>query len=49
VIERNVRRERLTIGEIAQAARSQQIARLADVQWAVLESNGRISFIKKSG
>jgi uncharacterized membrane protein YcaP (DUF421 family) len=49
LIERNVRRERLTVAEIAEEARNQQIATLDDVQWAVLETNGRISFIKKSG
>ena len=46
-IEKNLRRERLTIGELAEAARIQQIAHLDDVQWAVLETNGQITFIKK--
>lgn len=45
VIERNLRRERLTVGEVEAEARQQQIASLAQVRWAVLESNGRISFI----
>ena len=49
VIERNLKRERLTVEEIAEEARSQQIAHLADVRWAVLETNGNISFITKSG
>jgi uncharacterized membrane protein YcaP (DUF421 family) len=49
VIERNLKRERLTLEEIAEEARSQQIAHLADVRWAVLETNGKISFIAKSG
>ncbi len=49
VIERNARRERLTEGEIAAQARLQQISSLADVEWAVLETNGRISFVKKRG
>ena len=47
-IEKNLKRERLTIGELAEAARIQQIAHLDDVQWAVLETNGQITFIKKS-
>lgn len=47
-IERSLKRERLTIGEIAAEARQQQIASLDEVQWAVLETNGTISFIKKS-
>jgi uncharacterized membrane protein YcaP (DUF421 family) len=47
VIERNARRERLTPAEIAAQARLQQIASLEEVRWAVLETNGEISFIKK--
>jgi uncharacterized membrane protein YcaP (DUF421 family) len=45
VIERNLRRERLTVGELEAEARQQQIASLGQVRWAVLERNGRISFI----
>lgn len=45
VIERNLRRERLTVSEVEAEARQQQIASLAQVRWAVLERNGRISFI----
>jgi uncharacterized membrane protein YcaP (DUF421 family) len=45
VIERNLRRERLTVGEVESEARQQQIASLSQVRWAVLERNGRISFI----
>jgi uncharacterized membrane protein YcaP (DUF421 family) len=47
VIERNLRRERLSIDEIREAAREQGIAHLSQVQWAVLETTGKISFIKK--
>jgi uncharacterized membrane protein YcaP (DUF421 family) len=47
VIERNARRERLTVEDIAEAARTQQIASLDDVQWAVLETSGELSFIQK--
>jgi uncharacterized membrane protein YcaP (DUF421 family) len=47
-IERNLRRERITIGELAAAARQEQFASLEEVQWAVLETGGRISFIPKS-
>ena len=46
-IERNLKRERLDLEELAEAARQQGIAHLADVQWAVLETTGKISFIKK--
>jgi len=48
-IERNLRRERLTVEEVAANARLQQIASLEDIQWAVLETNGQISFIPKAG
>jgi uncharacterized membrane protein YcaP (DUF421 family) len=46
-IERNLKRERLTVGEILEAARGQKIADLSQVRWAVLETNGTISFITK--
>jgi uncharacterized membrane protein YcaP (DUF421 family) len=49
VIEKNLRRNRLTQEEVAAEARSEQIASLEEVRWAVLERNGKISFIKKSG
>jgi len=48
-IERNIHRERLTLEELAAEARKQQISSLDDVQWAVLETGGTISFIPKSG
>jgi uncharacterized membrane protein YcaP (DUF421 family) len=48
-IDSNLKRERLTIEEVAQEARIQQIASLDEVEWAVLERTGEISFIKKSG
>ena len=48
-ITQNLRRERLTLEELAANARLQQIASLEDVQWAVLETNGQISFIPKQG
>src|SRR5438477_3123134 len=47
-IEKNLRRERVTIEDLAAAARMQSIASLDDVQWAVMETSGAISFIKKS-
>lgn len=45
-IERNLKRERLTVEDIAEEARKQQIAHLSDVRFAVLETGGSISFIK---
>ena len=47
VIDRNLRRERLTSAELAAEARLQQIPSLADVRWAVLETSGKISFIPR--
>jgi uncharacterized membrane protein YcaP (DUF421 family) len=47
-IEKNLRRERVTIEDLAAAARLQSIAKIEDVQWAVMETSGAISFIKKS-
>ena len=45
LIERNLRRERLTVEEVEAEARQQQLESLDDVRLAVLETNGRISFI----
>jgi uncharacterized membrane protein YcaP (DUF421 family) len=47
-IESNMRRERVTVDDIASAARQQNISQIDDVKWAVLETNGQLSFIKKS-
>jgi uncharacterized membrane protein YcaP (DUF421 family) len=47
VIEPNLKRERLTVEEIDEQARLQGIAHLNDVRWAVLETNGQISFIRR--
>ena len=47
-IDRNLRRNRITLGELTAEARLQQYGSLGDVQWAVLETSGKISFIPKS-
>jgi uncharacterized membrane protein YcaP (DUF421 family) len=47
-IERNLRRERLTLQELAESARLQQVENLEDVRLAVLETNGKISVIPAS-
>ena len=47
IIQKNLRRERLAVEELAAQARLQQIAQLSDVRFAVLETNGNISFIEK--
>ena len=48
IIERNMRRERLTLDDLAEKARISEIESLDEVKWAVLETNGDISFIKQS-
>src|SRR5690242_16693712 len=45
-IEKNLKRERLTLDDIAEAARQEGIGKLDDVAWAVMETSGQISFIK---
>jgi uncharacterized membrane protein YcaP (DUF421 family) len=47
-IERNLKRERVTVEDLLSAARRQSIAKLDDVAWAVMETSGEITFIKKS-
>jgi uncharacterized membrane protein YcaP (DUF421 family) len=46
-IEKNIKRERVTLDDLAAAAREQNIAHLDDVAWAVMETSGKITFIKK--
>ena len=46
-IEHNLKRERITVEELAEAARLQSVASLADVRWAVLETSGEISIIRR--
>ena len=43
----NMRRERVTIEELAAQARLKGIESLDTVKWAVLETGGQVSFIKK--
>jgi uncharacterized membrane protein YcaP (DUF421 family) len=45
LLERNLRRQRMTVEEVAAEARQQSIGSLEQVRYAVLESNGRISFL----
>ena len=48
-VEKNLHRERLSIEDLMEEARQQQIASLDEVQWGVLETSGSMSFIKKEG
>jgi uncharacterized membrane protein YcaP (DUF421 family) len=47
LIDANLRRQRLTPDDVAEEMRLQQIMSFTDVAWAILESNGRMSFIEK--
>jgi uncharacterized membrane protein YcaP (DUF421 family) len=47
ILERSLRRQRLTVEELEAEARQSSIGSLDDVRFAVLESNGRISFLQK--
>ena len=46
-IERNMRSELLTLDDVMEQARANEIERLDEVKWAVLEASGTITFIKK--
>jgi uncharacterized membrane protein YcaP (DUF421 family) len=46
-IEGNMKRERITIEEIAAQARVQQLDSIDKVKWAVLETSGGVSIIPK--
>ena len=48
LFSKNLRRERITPDDLAEEMRTQQIAAFDQVQWAILESNGTISFIQKA-
>jgi len=45
----NLRRERITLPELAAQARQHNIANVADVDYAVLETSGVISFLTSTG
>jgi len=46
-IEKNLRRERLTEDEVLSDARRDSISQLDQIEWAILETGGEITFIKK--
>jgi uncharacterized membrane protein YcaP (DUF421 family) len=46
-IERNMRRERITLEDIEEEARQAQIGSVGDLRWAILEDGGRISCIPR--
>jgi uncharacterized membrane protein YcaP (DUF421 family) len=44
-LEKNLRRERISLGELAAQARQNDIADLGSIRYAVLETSGSISFL----
>jgi len=48
-IERNLARNRITVGELQAAARQSGYGTLGEIEWGVLETGGQISFIPKAG
>lgn len=48
VLRDNLRRQRMTLEEVLAEARLQSIEALDDIRYAVLETNGRISFFKRA-
>src|SRR5215212_1731111 len=48
ILERNLRRQRMTVEELGAEARLAQISSLDDVRYAVLETNGKVSFVTAS-
>lgn len=48
-IETNLRRERLTVDDVTEEMRLSSIESLDQVKFAVLETSGRMSFIKRDG
>ena len=49
LLKENLRRDRITQSEVESEMRLAGIARMTDVAWAILEPQGKISFIKVDG
>ncbi|HZT94502.1 MAG TPA: YetF domain-containing protein [Gaiellaceae bacterium] len=47
LIERNLQEERLTLDDVMEEARSNEIESLDEIKFAVVEAGGAMSFIKK--
>jgi len=47
-IQRNLARNRITVGELQAAARQNGYGSLGEIEWGVLETGGQISFIPKA-
>jgi len=48
VQEKNLKRERLTVDEVAEAGRQQNLASIDQIRFAVLETDGQITVIPKN-
>jgi uncharacterized membrane protein YcaP (DUF421 family) len=48
-IERNLRRERITIEDIEEQLRHSQLSSVSQLSWAILENDGKISCIPRDG
>jgi uncharacterized membrane protein YcaP (DUF421 family) len=48
LLERNLRRERLTRSDLEEEARKQQLSSLVQIRWAILEDDGAISIIPEA-
>ena len=46
-VDGNMRRERITVEDLEEEGRQQQVLSVEDMRWAVLETSGRISVIPK--
>jgi uncharacterized membrane protein YcaP (DUF421 family) len=47
LIERNLRGERLTLDDVMEKARGNEIESLEEIKFAVVEASGTMSFLKK--
>ena len=47
LVDSNLKRERMTQEEVLEEARQQEISSLDEIDWAILEANGTLSFVKK--
>ena len=47
LIQANLRRDRMTLAEVEAEMRLAGIAQMKDVAWAILETQGKMSFIRK--
>ncbi|WP_028059775.1 DUF421 domain-containing protein [Candidatus Solirubrobacter pratensis] len=47
LLERNLHRQRMSVEELRAEARQQSIGSFDDIRYAVLETNGKVSFVTK--